>query len=157
MTHNRHSLVPAVWMILTNEKSQVFLLRRYQTGWRDGWWTAPAGHVDEGEGPTAAAVRELKEEAGVTINESSLGTPLVYMYPTDDLSYERVSLFYFVSEYDGEPKLIEPHKADAGRWFDKNELPEKIVPILGVAIRDLDHGITFSDRFYKKEFHKEIE
>ncbi|MGB1592331.1 MAG: NUDIX domain-containing protein, partial [Promethearchaeia archaeon] len=40
-------------------RGQVLLSRRLNTGFRDGQWGLPAGHVNPGESITAAAVREV--------------------------------------------------------------------------------------------------
>ncbi len=153
----RHAIIPAVWMIIRDENQRIFLLRRFNTGWRDGWYTVPAGHVEPGESPTTAAIRELEEEAGVVIDADALGDPLIYIYPSDDLSDERVSLFYEVSSYSGTPRVTEPHKADQGEWFEADDLPDKLVPILRLAINDIRDGVRFSDRFYEPEQHALIQ
>jgi 8-oxo-dGTP pyrophosphatase MutT (NUDIX family) len=41
--------------------------RRANTGFKDGWYTLPAGHVKPGERFAEAAVREAREETGVSI------------------------------------------------------------------------------------------
>jgi len=152
----RHSIIPAVWMIIKNNNNQVFLLRRFQTGWRDGWWTVPAGHVDANESPKEAAIRELKEEAGITATLDDLTEPLIYFYPADDLMHERVSLFFEVRSYQGTPKNIETNKADRGEWFDVQALPDRIVPLLRRALIDLPAGITYSERYYDTNYHPEL-
>lgn len=143
-------------MILRNDRKQIFLLRRYNTGWRDGWWTAPAGHVDPHEGPTAAALRELKEEAGVEVRTEALSEPLIYFYPSDDMTTERVSLFFEVNTSGVTPMNAEPEKADRGEWFDLDRLPEKIVPLLRRALVDLHEGTRYSERYYDSNNHPEL-
>ena len=132
------------------------MLRRHNTGWRDGYWTVPAGHVDKLEGPIAAAIRELKEETGVDADIESLSEPLVYFYPADDGLHERVSLFFEVKSYRGLPQNMEPNKADSGEWFDLSDLPEKIVPLLRRALIDLPAGVKYSERYYNDDFRKEL-
>lgn len=52
----RNKAIPAVYIFL--EKDGKFLIaRRCNTGYQDGNYQVPAGHVDEGELPTEAMVR----------------------------------------------------------------------------------------------------
>ncbi len=153
---NRHGVIPAVWMIIRNDSNQIFMLRRHNTGWRDGWWTVPAGHVDAHEGPRAAAIRELKEEAGIDVRQKDLGAPLIYFYPADDMQHERVSLFFEVNSTELSPINAEPEKADRGEWFNVDSLPEKIVPLLRRALIDLPAGIRYSERYYNHDNHPEL-
>ncbi len=44
---------------------------------RRGLWTIPGGRVDPGEAPERAALRELREEAGVV--GASVGAPVTYV------------------------------------------------------------------------------
>jgi 8-oxo-dGTP pyrophosphatase MutT (NUDIX family) len=62
----------AVWVIVYNEKQEICLLRRYNTGYIDGTYTVPAGHLEEGESLQQGAHREALEEAGITITDSKL-------------------------------------------------------------------------------------
>ncbi|MES2876183.1 MAG: NUDIX domain-containing protein [Patescibacteria group bacterium] len=156
MNDTRHSIIPAVWTILRNEQGQIFLLRRHNTGWRDGWWTVPAGHVDKDESPTFAALRELKEEAGIIVRPDDLSEPLVHFYPADDRLHERVSLFFEVAGTQYAPVNAEPHKADRGEWFDPDALPEKIVPLLRRALLDLSAGVRYSERYYDADKYPEL-
>lgn len=143
-------------MIIQNNRNQVFLLRRSNTGWRDGWWTVPAGHVEKDESPTHAAIRELEEEAGVSVTPGDLTSPLTYFYPADDRQHERVSVFFSVTSYKGKPTNAEPHKADRGEWFDIDSLPDNIVPMLKVALTDMKNGVSYSDRFYDPAHSSEL-
>lgn len=153
---NRHTVIPAVWVIPTNATGQVYMVRRANTGWRDGWWTTPAGHVEKYEAPQAAAIRELKEEAGVTAEIEDLSEPLIYFYPEDVRENDRVSLFFRVTSYEGIPRNNEPNKADAEGWFDLDLLPEKVVPLLRQAFIDMKNNVRYSERYYDEDFHKEL-
>lgn len=155
-TPDRHKIIPAVWMIVKNDQNQIFLLRRANTGWRDGWWTVPAGHVEEGESPTHAAIRELREEVGITTTVNDLQSPLVYFYPADDGLHERVSIFFTVTNYTGTVTNQEPQKADQGEWFALEALPDTIIPMLRRALIDMSRGVVYSDRFYDAKHFKDL-
>lgn len=48
---------------------KIFLLERQKPPFG---WACPAGHINEGEEPIEALVREVKEEVGLNITESNL-------------------------------------------------------------------------------------
>ena len=52
-------------VILVKDGKILLLLRRL--GWKTGYWGPPGGHIDPGETPKQAAVRETFEEAGLRI------------------------------------------------------------------------------------------
>ncbi|AHB42556.1 hypothetical protein RAAC3_TM7C00001G0714 [Candidatus Saccharibacteria bacterium RAAC3_TM7_1] len=151
-----HAIIPAVWVIVKNDKGQIFMLRRANTGWRDGSWTVPAGHVEKDEGPIAAAIRELKEEVGLTISAEQLSEPLVHFYPADTYDHERVSLFFQLNDYDGTPTNTEPDKANKAAWFDMDKLPEAMPPLLRRAFIDIKAGTNYSERYYDTHHHQEL-
>jgi diadenosine hexaphosphate hydrolase (ATP-forming) len=53
-------LIEGAGGVVFNARDEVLLIRQH-----DGSWVFPKGHVDPGEDPLAAAVREVEEEAGV--------------------------------------------------------------------------------------------
>ena len=62
MPQQRHSAVPAVYLIL-KKGDEILLQLRQGSGYFDDWYGVPAGHVEPGELPIAALVREIKEES----------------------------------------------------------------------------------------------
>src|SRR5579872_7299163 len=72
MSQPEHFKVYAAVYIFLIRDGKIFLVRRFNTGWADGQFTVPAGHIEENETPTAAAVREAREESGVEIEEKDL-------------------------------------------------------------------------------------
>ncbi|MFI6739161.1 NUDIX hydrolase [Nonomuraea sp. NPDC050451] len=57
-----NSLVPSVNVVVTNEAGDLLLIRRTD----NGNWALPGGAIDLGESIPAAAVRETREETGIT-------------------------------------------------------------------------------------------
>ena len=125
----RFALIPAAFVVLRRGR-QVTLLRRADTGYRDGFWALPAGHVESGESCRAAAARELREETGVDLAPRNL-RPLCTQHGTapGGAIEQRVD-FYFEAECpDGiEPIRAEPDKASELRWCDLDDLPDPVVP-----------------------------
>ncbi|MGA9345996.1 MAG: NUDIX domain-containing protein [Nocardioidaceae bacterium] len=126
----RFRVVPAAYVILRRD-DQVLLQLREGTGFMDGHWaTAAAGHVESGEAVHEAAVREAAEELGVRIDVTDL-EPLCGMHRTGANGRpidERVDWFFACRRWQGEPRVVEPHKTADLRWFALDALPEPVVP-----------------------------
>lgn len=60
----RHPGAAAV--VAVDAANRVCFVRQYRHGIADFLWEIPAGKLDHGEAPEVCAVRELKEETGVT-------------------------------------------------------------------------------------------
>ncbi|RZT13641.1 ADP-ribose pyrophosphatase YjhB (NUDIX family) [Kribbella sp. VKM Ac-2569] len=139
---DRFRVVPAAYVIV-RRGDEVLLLLRANTGYMDGHWAVPAGHVEHGESAVAAAVRELKEEVGLDVDAADL-VPVTAMHRTGgngDPIDERVDFFFMVSKWTGEPRLMEPEKAAGLEWYPLDKLPDPLVPhearVLG-AVADGD-------------------
>jgi mutator protein MutT len=129
----RNKAVPASHLILEHE-GKVLLARRCNTGYQDGNYQFPAGHVDAGELPMDAMVREAQEEIGITIDRENL--TLVHMiYRTRrDVTGDRVDLFFAASVWAGEVTNMEPNKCDDLLWVEPDVLPENTLPVCRIAL-----------------------
>ena len=125
----RTSLIAAAYVILRRGNA-VLLQQRAGTGYRDGYWAVLAGHVDPGESPHEAAVREAHEEAGVTIDPAAL-RPLTALHRFErggPAVEQRVDFFFEATQWSDEASLQEVDKASAMEWFALDALPEPVVP-----------------------------
>lgn len=130
----RFQVVPAAYVFLRRRQAgsdQVLLQLRQNTGYRDGFWAAAAaGHIEAGESAARGACREVAEELGVRVEPDDL-LPLTALHRTQGNGNpidERVDFFYECRRWDGEPRLVEPHKAVALGWFALDALPDPLVP-----------------------------
>tara|TARA_R100000234_G_scaffold47989_1_gene28691 strand:- start:1227 stop:1718 length:492 start_codon:yes stop_codon:yes gene_type:complete len=57
-------------VVIFDEEGRVLILLRPQNmKWSPGKWALPGGHIEEGESPLDAAVREVREETTLLIND----------------------------------------------------------------------------------------
>ena len=56
-----------VGLILINEKNQVLLMKRCNTGYMDNMYAFVSGHLEENESLSDAIIRESKEEINIDI------------------------------------------------------------------------------------------
>jgi 8-oxo-dGTP diphosphatase len=138
---DRYRLLAAIHVFLIKD-NKVLLLRRFQTGYEDGKYSVPAGHVEENEPVTASAAREALEEAGITIEPSDLRVKHVMHLRTDD---ERIDFFFWVKKWQGEPSNTEPEKCDEVRWVDLNDLPENVIPYVRSALQQCQSNTFYSE------------
>ncbi|HET9905200.1 MAG TPA: NUDIX domain-containing protein [Anaerolineales bacterium] len=122
--------------------NQMLLLRRFNTGFRDGEYSVPAGHLDGGETVIEAAAREAAEEVGVQIEAQDIIFSSV-MHRLD--GEERVDFFVNVHKWQGEPFNAEPEKCDDLRWADVDRLPENLVPYVRRALNNHLNKIQFDE------------
>jgi 8-oxo-dGTP pyrophosphatase MutT (NUDIX family) len=133
---------PATVHLLFFDGRQILLLRRAHTGYRDGEYSVPAGHLDGDETVVAAGIREAREETGVEIQPAELLFSSVMHRHEGD---ERIDFFLVVKRWLGEPYNAEPGKCDDLRWFPLSTLPAGMVPYVRRAIENHQAGITFDE------------
>ena len=146
MAKERHKLIPSVYLVSIKD-NKILLLRRFNTGFMDGFYSFPAGHVEENETLTQAIVREAKEEIGVDIKREDLR--LVHVMHRKEPNEERINFFFQAEKYQGEPKIMEPHKCDDLSWFDLDNLPENVIPYIKEAIKNILERKIYSEYGWK--------
>jgi len=118
---------------MVNKNEQILLLKRQNTGYRDGEWGLVSGHVEKGESMVEALLREAREEAGLDIPADELQFGCLLHRNSDDS--ERVDLF-FVWEPPHMPEVVnlEPQKCAELKYFDLDELPENTISYVREAL-----------------------
>ena len=138
-------LVPAVYVILRKD-DEILLLKRANTGYFDGFYSVPAGHVDGGEPAIEAAVREVKEEVGVTIKPENLKLAhTVHWVSPVPYKHERIGLFFESANWTGKLMNNEPEKCSEIKWVNIAKLPDKLVPEAKSALENYFKDIGYSD------------
>ena len=133
---------PVTVHLLFFREKQVLLLRRFNTGYRDGEYSVPAGHLDGDETVMAAAAREAEEETGVRIDAGDIFFSSVMHRTEGD---ERVDFFMHIRKWHGEPVNAEPDKCDALCWVDVNNLPLNTIPYVRRAIQNHLNQVRFDE------------
>jgi 8-oxo-dGTP diphosphatase len=144
MSAERNLAVPASYLILKKD-DKILLARRKGSGYYDGWYSVPAGHIEAGELPIDALVREVKEEVGITIKKENTRFAHAMYRTKHDPTGDRADYFFVVTEWEGEPTICEPHKCDDVQWFPVNALPTNIMHHVREAIEYIEKGETYSE------------
>lgn len=85
------------------------------------WVTSAAGHVQSGETWKEAALRELKEEIGITVELKELGKDIYQKHGT---KLKKI-IGSFTAHYDGN-FCIDKHEVEAIKFFSMDEITKMI-------------------------------
>ena len=119
-----HLIAPSVNVFII-KGSKVLLGRRLNTGWMDGYLCPPGGHVEKGETPVIAALRELREELGIGVNTEDLEFACVAARNTSPNEY--VAYEFIIRDKDYVFENNEPDKCSELIWADLKNLPEDVI------------------------------
>jgi ADP-ribose pyrophosphatase YjhB (NUDIX family) len=110
---------------------------------KGGWyrsWTPPKGGIEEGESEKSAAVREVKEECGIEVNESQLGERHVIRYTRGNKVYKEVYLYVVeigklqeagmpaLINYTLPKHMLQLEEVDSAKFMTKDECMERALP-----------------------------
>lgn len=142
----RYKSLVAVFVFLVKD-NKVLLLQRKNTGYRDGDYDVPAGHLEEGETIMQAALREAKEEACVEIEPTKLQFSHVMHRHTVKGSDGRVYIdFFFTADsWSGELKIGEPEKCSDMKWCKIDALPDNFIEYQKDALEMSLKGVKYSE------------
>jgi 8-oxo-dGTP diphosphatase len=134
--------IPSVYILIRKQGKVVFVLREH-TGWSDGNYAVPSGHVEDNETFKQAACREAKEEVGVDIRPEDL----VYLQTVHRKTEKdiRIDVWFEAIAWTGEPHNAEPHVHSEIAWLDLSKLPENVVPFMSAGLEQIDQKISYGE------------
>ncbi len=88
----------------------------------EGTWTMPGGGMNFHENPKDCARREAREETGIEVGDLEL------ISVTNDKVHDAhfVTLGFRSTDFQGEPKIMEPDEIIEWKWFNFDEIPDKL-------------------------------
>ncbi|WP_329004031.1 NUDIX hydrolase [Kribbella sp. NBC_00709] len=136
--------------VIARYDGQVALVREQYEAWDAPYWNLPSGAVEDGETPTAGAIRELREESGLLAGEEDL----LLVWRTQVLVDGRVtsrSWNYVVDVRDPAFAIDDPDgSVMEARWFSVEDAARLLgqvpyPPIASPAIDYLTYGARQPD------------
>lgn len=137
---NYYTVIPAVYLVLEKE-NKILLHLRSNTGFQDGNYSFVAGHVEADETFLQAVVREAKEEANINIKLEDLHC---FHIMHQKRHQERIDIFFSTAKWEGEVKNMEPEKCGGLDWYEKDKLPENVIPYIQQILKYWNEGVLTS-------------
>ena len=132
-TKIRHKCVPAAYLALVDKEGRVLFMRRSNTGYQDGKLGLPSGHLEAGETPSEALIREVKEEIGLELDLVQF-QHVMYRSCRDNSEDDRVD-FFFRASFEGQKiENCEPHKCSELLWIKYPFENSDIIPYIKDAL-----------------------
>jgi 8-oxo-dGTP pyrophosphatase MutT (NUDIX family) len=126
---------PVDVLVIIVRDGHILLTERAGAVYLAGRWSVPGGKVASGETVLAAAVREVAEEVGLTLDPCRLAFVGVTHHrpPHGD---SRIG-FGFAARVDAtaRPRNLEPPKCARLGWFDPRALPHPTMPYTAEIVR----------------------
>ncbi len=133
----RHLLVGDVHLLLINSTGDVPFGQCQSTGYKDGVWRLPSGHLEAGDSVVAALIREAREDIGVTIDDQAVEFAHVMHNSSGG---GQVAFFFVVRNWAGEPETRKPGKCTQLEWFSLGTLPCDLIPHCRTAMESSCRG-----------------
>lgn len=119
------------------DHDRLLLLRRANTGFLDGYYSLPGGHVEAGEEVAGAAAREVREEARIEVLDID---PVIVMPYGDGVDF-----LFEARRWRGTAEIGEPDRCDDLVWAPPDRLPEKTAPYLRKALELRSTGTWYHE------------
>ena len=122
-----------------NNKKEILLMKRKNTGYDDGKYELPGGHLEPNEDLIDAMIREAKEELLIDIDRESLKIATLMHHYTGN----RLNVIFETDGTNLNPQIGEKDKCEAIQWFDIKHLPNNISDKMQTIINNSVKGTLY--------------
>ena len=143
MSYDPFKVIPAVMVVLT-QAEKILLVKRTDTGYMDGMYALPGGHLEKDEPLVEGAARECLEEIGISVDPKELQLIHIYQNVQKDTNRQYIGFLFRCRKWQGEPSIKDPKVADV-KFFDLDTLPDNLIPYHRQAFKHInDPPITIT-------------
>ncbi|MEE2039936.1 NUDIX domain-containing protein [Nocardiopsis sp. CT-R113] len=130
-------------VLLLRDGRVLLARRRPDAPFAPGLWHAgAAGKANPGEDVVRSAVRECREELGITLSTTDL--EFAHVVHSHEGGADWVHFFFACRNWEGTPANLEPRKHAELKWFPAHRLPEDSVDYCAQAVAHFLLGEPFS-------------
>lgn len=148
MSEERFLLSCSVYVLFIKD-GKLLMYRRANTGWQDGKYGVPSGHLEKNETALEAAVREAKEESGLDVKEGDLEFVQAshrHYVPnhSNENDHDYIDLVFLTKNWSGISIITEENKSDDMVWADLDNLPKDTMDYIKEMIENYKNETNFS-------------
>lgn len=131
----------ASYLIFRRDNLVAFVLRE-NTSWMNGYYGLPSGKVEKNEKFSDCAIREAREEIGISLKKDQIKYVLTVHRKAEDVW---VDVYFEVIDWEGELINNEPEIHSELAWLDLNNLPDNVIPDVQDALATYVRSQKFSE------------
>lgn len=124
-----------------NGKKEVLVSLRKNTGYNDGQYELPGGHVEKDEDLLQAMTREAKEELNIDLNVKNLKIAHILHHYKGN----RLKFIIATDEYIGNLKIGEPDKCERLEWVSLDDLPSNFDERAKKVLVEIKNGVFYDN------------
>lgn len=146
MTMKAKNMVRAAVYIVFERGDRVLVSHRVNSGYHDGEYGLPTGHINEGEPASGAAIRKAREEVGIELRLKDLRlVHVMHRSSNSEATPDYIDFYFLAMNFGGEPRNMIPEQCDELRWVRWNALPVNTVPEVRRALELIEQDEIYSE------------
>lgn len=126
---DKRNKLPVSVQLLLQKDNKILLMKRKNTGYEDGKYCLPGGHVEANEEIRKALIREAKEEIGIDLNIKDIDFYKVLNRKVNK-EQEYIDFIFKASSWIGDITNEEEEKCEEIIWVDIEEIPQNTLSFI---------------------------
>lgn len=129
---------------------KVVVIKYKEENKMSGYYDIPGGKIEEGETPKQTAIREVKEETGLDVENLKYKGNMIIEYPNRIFDFD----VFITNEIEGEPQEFEENTSE---WIQIKELLQKEKILSNIMILDRFFMKGLIDDQYNFKMHVQVD
>lgn len=125
---------PISVQLLLEKGNEILLMKRKNTGYEDGKYSLPGGHLQANEEIRKALIREAKEEIGIDIKLKDIEFYKVLNRKVNK-EQEYIDFVFKTNRWTGKITNKEIDKCEEIKWVDVNQIPENTLGFISEMLK----------------------
>ncbi len=121
--------LPISVQLILEKEDKILLLKRKNTGYEDGKYSLPGGHVEANEEIRQALIREIKEEVGIDIYMQDIEFYKVLNRKINQ-EQEYIDFIFKVNNWTGNITNEEKDKCEEIIWVEIDKMPKNTLDFI---------------------------